>query len=499
MSYLVGLDIGTSGVKGLLVSASGKVVFSSRSTYEVDNPQSGWAEQNPDDWWESTIIVLSEIQKKVKEESGEIKGISLSGQMHSSVFLDKQDQIIRPAILWSDTRTSQACNEIEELVGGRENLINLSGNIALEGFTAPKIVWLRNNEPNNYEKIRTLLLPKDYIRFRLTGEKNMDYSDAAGTLLLNVKDKCWNTEIVKKLDIDYDILPPLLDSIEVAGSLTKEVEKLTGIKAGTKVVAGGADNACGAVGSGLISEGRVMVSIGSSGVVLAPSAHYNADPKGRLHLFNHAVPDSFYYMGVMLAAGQSLSWLRNKILSNDWDYEKLNIQAGKIEPGSENLIFLPYLYGERTPHADANARGVFFGLSSRHEQAHLARSVMEGVTFGLKDSLELIKERGIDIQRVRAIGGGARSKLWQQIIADIFGVSVDILTVKEGPAYGAAILAGVGIGLFGSLDETDRNLIEIEKTVEPNHKNVEIYQEFYQIYSSLYPALKQNYFQLAQI
>jgi len=499
MSYLVGLDIGTSGVKGLLVSAAGKVLYSSRSTYEVNNPQSGWAEQNPDNWWEATIIVLSELQKKAREENGEIKGISLSGQMHSSVFLDKQDKVIRPAILWSDTRTSQACQEIEEMVGGRENLINLTGNIALEGFTAPKLVWLRNNEPNNYEKIRTLLLPKDYIRFRLTGEKAMDYSDAAGTLILNVQDRCWHAEVTKRLDIDYDILPPLLDSIEVAGYLTDEVEKFTGIKKGTKVVAGGADNACGAVGSGLIGEGRVMVSIGSSGVVLAPSANYEADPRGRLHLFNHAVPDSFYYMGVMLSAGQSLSWLRNKILPDNWDYEKLNIKAEEIEPGSENLIFLPYLYGERTPHADADARGVFFGLSSRHEQAHLARSVMEGVTFGLKDSLELIKERGIDIQRVRAIGGGARSELWQQIIADIFGASVDLLTVKEGPAYGAALLAGVGIGLFGSLEETDKDLIEIEKTVDPNLKNVEIYQEFYQIYSSLYPALKQNYSQLAQI
>ncbi|MGM0420858.1 MAG: xylulokinase, partial [Bacillota bacterium] len=437
MAYLVGLDIGTSGVKGLLVSEAGEVVESTSSTYEVENPQAGWAEQDPEDWWQATVEVLNGLQQAAAEKAEKIAGISFSGQMHSSVFLDEKDQVIRPAILWSDTRTSRECKEIEDLVGGRENLIELTGNKALEGFTAPKILWLKNNEPANYDKVRTLLLPKDYIRFRLTGEKGMDYSDAAGTLLLDVQGKRWHPEVLEKLKIDQNILPPLLESVEVAGGLTEEVERLTGIPAGTPVVAGGADNACGAVGSGMVVEGRVMVSIGSSGVVLAPAADYQGDPEGRLHLFNHAVPDSFYYMGVMLAAGQSLSWLKNKVLPEDWDYEKLNARAGEVEAGSESLIFLPYLYGERTPHADADARGVFLGLSTRHGRAHLARSVMEGVTFGLKDSLELIKARGVEIKRVRAIGGGARSRVWQQIIADIFDTPVDLLAVEEGPAYGA--------------------------------------------------------------
>lgn len=499
MAYLVGLDIGTSGVKGLLVSETGEVVDNKSSSYEVDNPQAGWSQQNPEDWWEATIEVLKGLQKTAADKSEKIEGISFSGQMHSAVFLDSNDQVIRPAILWSDTRTSQECREIEELVGGRDNLIELTGNKALEGFTAPKILWLKNNEPANYNKVFSLLLPKDYIRFRLTGEKAMDYSDAAGTLLLDVKKKRWHPEILEKLEIDQDILPSLLESVDVAGYLTEEIERETGIPAGTSVIAGGADNACGAVGSGMISEGQVMVSIGSSGVVLAPALTYQADPAGRLHLFNHAVPDSFYYMGVMLAAGQSLSWLKNNILPDDWDYEKLNARAKEIEAGSENLIFLPYLYGERTPHADADARGVFLGLSARHDRSHLARSVMEGVTFGLKDSLELIKDRGIEIKRVRAIGGGARSRVWQQIIADIFNIPVDLLAVEEGPAYGAALLAGVGTGVFHSIAETDRELIKVEKTVEPRQAQAKKYQNIYSIYRSLYPTLQETYADLAKI
>ena len=490
MKYLIGLDIGTSGVKGLLVSKQGKIAASFRSGYEVHNPKSGWAEQDPEDWWQATREVLQKLTQKLKDSSSEVSCISFSGQMHSSVFLDKDDQVIRPAILWSDTRTSDECQEIEDKVGGRKNLIKLTGNRALEGFTAPKVLWLRNNEPENYAKCHTLLLPKDYIRWRLTGQKNMDYSDAAGTLMLDVAGKQWNSELLSALQIDKSILPPLCESVDIVGKVTKGAAELTGLKEGTPVVAGGADNACGAVGSGMIKEGRVMVSVGSSGVVLAPAQNYQAEPEGKLHLFNHAAPDSYYYMGVMLAAGQALSWAKNNILPESWNYDILNNRASQISPGSEGLIFLPYLYGERTPHADAQARGVFFGLSARHDKSHLARSVMEGVTFGLKDSLELIKKRGVVIEKVRAIGGGAKSKVWQQIIADIFAVPVDLLEMEEGPAFGAAMLAGVGVGMFKDFSEVDKELIKVRTTIEPKAENIDKYQKNYQVYKSLYPALK---------
>ncbi len=493
MKYLIGLDIGTSGVKGLLVSKKGKIAASFRSGYKVHNPKSGWAEQDPEDWWQATREVLQKLTQELKDSSSEVSCISFSGQMHSSVFLDKDNQVIRPAILWSDTRTSDECQEIEEKVGGRKHLIKLTGNRALEGFTAPKVLWLRNNEPENYAKCHTLLLPKDYIRWRLTGQKNMDYSDAAGTLMLDVAGKQWNSELLSALQIDKSILPPLCESVDIVGKVTKGAAELTGLKEGTPVVAGGADNACGAVGSGMIKEGRVMVSVGSSGVVLAPANNYQAEPEGKLHLFNHAAPDSYYYMGVMLAAGQALSWAKNNILPESWNYDILNNRASQVSPGSEGLIFLPYLYGERTPHADAQARGVFFGLSARHDKSHLVRSVMEGVTFGLKDSLELIKKRGVVIEKVRAIGGGAKSKVWQQIIADIFAIPVDLLEIEEGPAYGAAMLAGVGVGMFKDFSEVDKELIKVRTTIEPKAKNIDKYQKNYQVYKSLYPALKDIY------
>ena len=493
MSNIIGLDIGTSGVKGLLVSDQGEVLTESRSGYQVANPRAGWAEQDPEDWWQATLEVLQKLSSWAQDNDAEIAGLSFSGQMHSSVFLDEKDRVIRPAILWSDTRTSAECEEIEERVGSRKKLIQLTGNRALEGFTAPKILWLKNNEPENYQRCRTLLLPKDYIRWRLTGVKNMDYSDAAGTLLLDVKNRRWHPEVTAALDLDEKVLPPLCRSVDITGKITAEAAELTGLASGTPVVAGGADNACGAAGSGLVREGRVMVSIGSSGVVLAPTKKFEIDPQGRLHLFNHSDPESYYYMGVMLAAGQALSWAKNQILPENWNYDVLNNRASQISPGSESLIFLPYLYGERTPHADADARGVFFGLSARHGKAHLARSVMEGVTFGLKDSLELVKDRGIEIDRVRAIGGGARSNLWQQIVADIFEVPVDLLEVEEGPAYGAAMLAGVGVGLFESLQEVDEKLIKVKSTVKPKQPNSEKYRQLYQVFKSLYPALKDIY------
>jgi xylulokinase len=493
MHYLLGLDIGTSGVKALLVSPEGKIISSKTVPYPLATPHSGWAEQSPYDWWEATVKVLRETISNIPIDSSEIKGISLSGQMHSSVFLNEKMEVIRPAILWSDTRTSDQCKEIYTKTGGLDQLIHYVSNPALEGFTAPKILWLKENEPENYKKVKYILLPKDYIRYRLTNELFTEVSDAAGTLLFNVLKKRWSTSLLEKLEIDKNLLPPVLNSFDLAGRITKNIADQIGLKFGTPVVAGGADNACGAVGSGITEEGRVMVSIGSSGVVLAQTNNPQADQEGRIHLFNHACPHSWYMMGVTLSAGISYEWLEKKLFNHRLSYAKLDQLAGEVRPGSEGLIFLPYLYGERTPHTDANARGVYFGISGKHDQRHFIRSVLEGVTFALKDSLELIKDKGVKIKEIRAIGGGAKSRIWQQILADILGKEINLLNVEEGPAFGAALIAGVGVGVYDSFAEVVNRIIKVKKTIVPGIQNAERYNQYYQLYKKLYYSLKDNF------
>lgn len=499
MNYLLGLDIGTSGVKAILISVDGKIIDTKQRTYPLSSPRSGWTEQNPGDWWQETQKVIAEIIQKNPVDSARIKALSLSGQMHSSVFLDKNREVIRPAILWSDTRTSKQCQEIYNKVGGVKKLINQVSNKALEGFTAPKILWLRENEPANYEKISTLLLPKDYIRYKLTGELATEESDAAGTILYDVKKREWSTEVLKSLNIDKGILPPVLKSIDAAGKVSDEIAKKTGLKAGTPVIAGGADNACGAVGSGIVKEGKVMVSIGSSGVVLAQTNEAVADQEGRIHLFNHANPGSWYLMGVMLSAGMSFSWLKESLYDNQYDYSTLNKKAAETEPGSDGLLFLPYLYGERAPYADADARGVHFGISGEHKVGHFARSVMEGVSFGLKDSLELMRAQEVKINEVRAIGGGSKSKIWQQILADILGEEISLINIEEGPAFGAALIAGVGIGVYNDFKEVEEKIIKVSDKIKPIKENVEIYQNYYQLYQSLYDSLESDFKKLTSI
>lgn len=496
MDYLLGLDIGTSGVKTLLISVEGKIISSKTESYPLATPHSGWAEQSPYDWWEATVKVIEEVVSSTPIDSTQIKGISLSGQMHSSVFLDEKMEVIRPAILWSDTRTSEQCKEIYTKVGGLNQLIDYVSNPALEGFTAPKILWLKENEPENYQKVKYILLAKDYIRYRLTGELFTEVSDAAGTLLFEVIKKRWSTSLLEKLEIDQNLLPPVLNSFDLAGRITKPIAEKTGLKFGTPVVAGGADNACGAVGSGIIQEGRVMVSIGSSGVVLAQTDNPQADQEGRIHLFNHVCPNSWYMMGVMLSAGMSYEWLEKKLFNNSLDYPKLDQLAEEIEPGSEGLLFLPYLYGERTPHNDANARGVYFGISGKHDQRHFTRSVLEGVTFALKDSLELIKDKGVKVKEIRAIGGGAKSSVWQQILADILGKEINLLNVEEGPAFGAALIAGVGVGVYGSFTEAVSGIVKVQKTIVPRIQNTERYYQYYQLYKKLYYSLKEDFKEL---
>ena len=499
MNYLLGLDIGTSGVKALLVSLEGKIISSKTASYPLKTPHSGWAEQSPYDWEEATVKVIRETISNNYIDSSQIKGISLSGQMHSSVFLNEKMEVIRPAILWSDTRTSKQCKEIYAKAGGLDQLIHYVSNPALEGFTAPKILWLKENEPENYEKVKYILLPKDYIRYRLTNELFTEVSDAAGTLLFDVIKKRWSTSLLKKLEIDQNLLPPVLNSFDLAGKITKNIAEQTGLTPGTPVVAGGADNACGAVGSGIIEEGRVMVSIGSSGVVLAQTNNPQADQEGRIHLFNHVCPHSWYMMGVTLSAGMSYEWIKKNLFNNSLDYTKLDQLAEEINPGSEGLIFLPYLYGERTPHNDANARGVYFGISGKHDQRHFVRSVLEGVTFALKDSLELIKDKGVKIKEIRAIGGGAKSRIWQQILADILGKEISLLNVEEGPAFGAALIAGVGVGVYNSFAEAVNRIIKVKKTVIPSIQNTEKYNHYYQLYKKLYYSLKEDFKELKNL
>ncbi|MFW5985014.1 MAG: xylulokinase [Halanaerobiaceae bacterium] len=499
MEYLLGLDVGTSGVKALLITVEGEIAGSDTQSYPLSTPRSGWAEQNPNDWWQATKKAITNVIEKSGVQKGELQGISLSGQMHSSVFLDKNREVIRPAILWSDTRTSSQCEEIYERAGGLKELIKYVSNPALEGFTAPKVLWLRENEPQNFQKIKHLMLPKDYIRFKLTGEIKTEVSDAAGTLFFDVKSKKWSRGLLEKLEIDPEILPEVLNSVDIAGQITSEVAEETGLETGIPVAAGGADNACGAAGSGIVKEGRVMASIGTSGVILAQSNTPAADMQGRIHLFNHSRPDCWYMMGVVLSAGMCYSWLQENVYEQMVDFAELDDKASGVAPGSDGLIFLPYLYGERTPHADGDARGVFFGLSGQHKQAHFARSVMEGVGFALRDSLELIKDKGIEIEEIRTIGGGAKSPVWRSILADVFGEEISLLNIEEGPAFGAAVIAGVGVGVFDSFEQAEENLIKVEKRIAPDSENVKKYNQYYKLYRDLYPSLKENYNKLSAL
>ncbi len=507
MAYMLGLDIGTSGVKALLVKDTGMVVGSALQEYPFHSPRPGWTEQEPEDMWQGTIIALGKVLTKFGVDPKEIKGIGMSGQMHSSVFLDSNAQVIRPAILWNDSRTTKQCRDMEALVG-RDLLMSEACNPALEGFTAPKILWLRENEPENFEKLRWLVLPKDYIRYRLTSEIKMEISDAAGTLLLNVKERTWSRRIVDKLDLSMEILPPLVNSSQIAGEITAEVAELTGLVQGTPVVGGGADNACGAVGSGIVQTGRAMISLGTSGVMLAHLDSPSLPTGGTIHMFNHAVTNKFYMMGVVLSAGLSYRWFRDELgqmeqivgaqLDED-AYSLLTQQASLSGPGSQGLVFLPYLTGERTPHGDGNARGVFFGLSASHTRRDMVRAILEGVGFAFRDSLLLLRNAGWQGGAVRCIGGGAKAKLWREIIASILGLQVQTLNTDEGPGLGAALLAGVGTGMFKDPAEASDALLTVTSTVDPNQEWAKVYRDLYSIYQGLYPALKPMYVKLANI
>ncbi|NLK07723.1 MAG: xylulokinase [Firmicutes bacterium] len=504
MGYMIGIDVGTSGVKTIAVTPEGKITAEAVAEYALHHPKSGWAEQNPEDWWQAALTCLREISGKLGSGASGVKAIGLSGQMHGSVFVDKHHKVLRPAILWCDVRTAAECRFIHEKVG-KDKLIQYVSNPALEGFTAPKIVWLKHHEPDIYKHVYKVLLPKDYVRLKLTGELFTEASDAAGTLLFDVTQRRWSDEVLKALDISSDILPPWRESGDICGYLQDDVAEAVGLPRNIPIAGGGADNAAGAVGAGIVKPGRVLTSIGSSGVVLAHTDTPKTDPQGRVHTFNHSIPHKWYVMGVIMAAGLSLKWFRDNFgqierqmenLTGRDAYVFMDQQAAQTAAGAEGLVFLPYLNGERTPHADANARGVFFGLDPRHTRGHMMRAIMEGVVFALRDSVEIIRDMGIAVDQVRAIGGGAKSPLWLEIQANILNVEVAVLNIDEGPALGAALLGGRAAGIYNSVEEAAESVVRVGDTVKPTQDFVQRYEQYYQFYRSLYPVLKES-FQIA--
>jgi xylulokinase len=472
MTTLVGLDVGTTGVKALTLSPTGDVLRRVEEPYPLSTPYPGWAEQDPEDWWRASEAALAGLG------ASEVAAIGLSGQMHGLVVLDEERRVLRPAILWNDQRTAAECAEIEERLG-RPRLVELTGNRALPGFTAPKVLWLRRHEPQVYARIAHVLLPKDYVRLRLTGELATDAADASGTLLFDVARRRWSEEVLAALEIPPEWLPPVLESPAVSGH-TRD---------GVPVAAGAGDQAAGAVGVGADRPGPLSLVLGTSGVVFAALPGYAADPEGRVHAFCHAVPHAWHAMGVMLAAGGSLRWFRD-VLAPGESFETLTAVAEQWPPGAEGLGFLPYLAGERTPHADPNARGAFAGLSLRHDRGALVRAVLEGVAFGLRDSLELLRELGVEPTVARASGGGVRSALWLRIVASVLGVPLERAEAEEGAAYGAARLGGAAAGVFADVHEAVSACVRVRDRIEPEPAWADAYAHGYERFRALYPALR---------
>jgi xylulokinase len=472
MTDLVGLDVGTTGVKALRISPGGEIVARAEEGYRLSTPQPGWAEQDPEDWWRAAEAALAAVG------SDGVAGIGLSGQMHGLVALDNADRVLRPAILWNDQRTGAECAEIEARFGLRE-LVQLTGNRALPGFTAPKLLWLRRHEPDVYARIARVLLPKDYVRLRLVGEHATDVADASGTLLFDVRQRRWSGEVLEGLEIPTDWVPPALESTGLSGRTAD----------GLPVAAGAGDQAAGALGVGVDRPGPLSVVLGTSGVVFAALPAFAADPDGRVHSFCHAVPDGWHAMGVMLSAAGSLGWLREVVAPGE-PPDEVVAEAEPWPPGVEGLTFLPYLAGERTPHVDPAARAAFAGLSLRHDRGALVRAVLEGVAFGLRDSLELLRAIGVEPGSARVSGGGARSELWLRIVASVLELPLERTAAEEGAAFGAALLGGVAAGVFTDVQEAVAATVRLRDTIEPEPEWIEPYAHAYRRFRSLYPALR---------
>lgn len=507
MEYVIGVDLGTSGTKTVLFSSDGQPIASKTIEYPLYQPQNGWAEQDPLDWWNAASKSMKEVIAKSGINPHDIKGIGISGQMHGLVMLDKGGNVLRRSIIWCDQRTAAECEEITNKVGAAR-LIELTANPALTGFTASKILWVRNHEPEVYAKCAHILLPKDYVRYMLTGEFATEVSDASGMQLLDVPNRCWSDEVLSKLGIDKALLAKVYESPEVTGKVSKEAAELCGVPEGTPVVGGAGDNAAAAVGTGTVQDGIAFTTLGTSGVVFAHTDKLSIDPKGRVHTFCCAVPGAWHVMGVTQAAGLSLKWFRDNFCDAEMvtakgmgkdPYYLMDKQAEAIPIGAERLLYLPYLMGERTPHLDPDCRGAFIGLSAMHTRQHMLRAVMEGVVYSQRDSVEVLRGMGVKINDMLACGGGGTSPLWRQMLADVYGCPVKTVVSKEGPALGVAILAAVGTGIYSSVQEACKEVIKTNPAQNPIAENSKEYEKFYKMYTQLYPALKESYGKLAHL
>lgn len=491
---LMGIDVGTTGTRAVILDEKGSVISSATAEHDAfASPQTGWAEQDANDWWRAAREAIRLALKKADASGDEIKCVGLTGQMHGAVLMDDRDEPLRPSILWCDQRTGDECREITERVGARR-LIELTCNPALTGFTLPKLLWVRKHEADIWRKTISVLLPKDFIRLRLTGEKSTDVADASGTLLFDVRSRRWSVEMMAEMEIDERMLPTVFESIEVSGRVSKEGALETGLTEGTPVVAGAGDQAAGAVGMGIVRAGTVSATIGTSGVVFAATRHPALDPQGRVHTFCHAVPEGWHVMGVTQAAGLSLRWFRDRLGAGADDgrdpYERLCEEAEKVPAGADGVLWAPYLMGERTPHLDPDARAALVGLSATHTRSHIIRAILEGVAFSLRDTFEIFREMEVPLSAVRLGGGGARSRLWRQIQADVYGREVETIEAEEGAAYGAALLAGAGCGRWPSVEAASDEVVRADEKIEPDPENAALMNRQYEKFRAIYPALR---------
>ena len=508
MAYVMGIDVGTTGTRAVIVSEDGEVVGAATGGHEpMSMPRPGWAEQHPEDWWKATQEAVPAALNDAGLAGPEISAVGLSGQMHGVVLLDKENRVLRPSLIWCDQRSQEQCDWIAEKVGA-ERLIELTSNPALTGFSAPKFLWVRDHEPEIFQRAAHLLLPKDYIRFRLTGGFATEVSDASGTLLLDVKNRRWSGEVCSVLGVDSRLLPKVYESVEVTGGISRQVAEDIGLKPNTPVVGGAGDQAASAIGNGIVFPGLTSITLGTSGVLFAHTDAPRVDPQGRIHTFCHAVPGKWHVMGVTQGAGLSLRWFRDQLAAQEVaqaakenrDAYELIIQGAESAPaGSEGLLWFPYLMGERTPHLDASARGAWFGLTAAHTRAHLIRAILEGVAFSLRDSLEIFQELEVPITQVRLSGGGSRNPFWRQVQADIYGQELVTLGTSEGSAYGAALLAAAGSGVFSSVEEACRKTIQVKETTAPRPAEKTIYDRYYDVYRSFYPTVKGHSHRLADL
>lgn len=493
---VLGIDIGTGGTRAVVVDVAGRILASATVEHRAfASPHTGWAEQDARDWWRATCEAVRAALAQGFAKAADIQCIGFSGQMHGATLLDERDEVLRPAIIWCDVRTDKECHRLTERIGA-ERLIELVSNPALENFTLPKLLWVKEHEPEIWSRVRSVLLPKDYVRLKLSGERATDVADASGTLLLDVRERTWSNAMLDYAEIDRSLLPALFESQEVCGRVSSDGARATGLIEGTPIVAGAGDQAAGAVGLGVVRPGAVSATIGTSGVVFAATDRPALDLRGRVHTFCHAIPGRWHVMGVTQAAGLSLRWFRDRFSASsaksdeELSYQSLVEEAAHVPAGADGVMWLPYLMGERTPHLDPRARAALVGLTASHTHAHVVRAILEGVAFSLRDTLTIFDEMNVPVETIRLGGGGARSALWRQIQADVYGQAVDLAETEEGAAYGAALLAGVGAGVWSSIDEACAQIVRVSKRINPDAQAARLLNARYKIYQSLYPALR---------